>query len=266
MHLELQQQQTGNHPAASFQSATRGNNVEYLFDRAACKTCSLFGICNHGNDARNLSSSVTNPGKFTRPLQKGDYLFRQGDKVSNIHVIRTGGVKLLFTSHDGTDQILNFYLRGDILGLGDIDSGLHSCSAIALETTSVCKLPYDKLQSICRTQPHLYDLLFKMASREIAHEHSKMVLLGQKQSDERFASFLLDLAMRNSKNGYSSRKINLSMSRHDIAKYLCLADETISRIITKFCNDSLLEVSKRSVHIPDLDQLARKAGVVRRLD
>jgi CRP/FNR family transcriptional regulator len=260
MPLKLQSKLTSSHNAARFHASTPEDNVEYLFKQAVCKPCSLFGLCDHSDRDRNLSSGSAKV--HSRPLHKGAYLFRQGEALRNIYIIRTGGIKLLFTSFDGTEQILNFYLRDDILGLGDIESGQYSCSAIALETTSVCKLPYDRLLAACQHEPRLYDQLFRLAARGIAHEHSKMILLGQKQSEERFASFILDLANRNKNNGCSNLEFNLSMSRHDIAKYLCLADETVSRMMTKFCNERLLEVSRRSIRICDHDQLARKAGLM----
>lgn len=263
--MKVQQQASIGRHVARLDSAVRENNVEILFKEAACKPCSLLGLCNYSKEHGQGFSTKSHLTEQIRPLHKGDYLFRQGEKSTSIYVIRSGTVKLLFTSHDGTEQILNFYLRGEILGLGDIEAGQHSCSAIALETTSVCRLPYEKLQSASLGNPRLYDQLFKIASREIAYEHSKMVLLGQKQSDERFAAFILDLAARNRKNGYSYNEFNLSMSRHDIAKYLCLADETISRMITKFCKEKLLQVSKRTIRICDHDRLAKRAGLMSRL-
>jgi CRP/FNR family transcriptional regulator len=262
--LKPQLQTVTGEQTVRFNPALRANNVEPLLKETSCKPCSILGLCVHGGNAQD-PASAGHLGEQMRPLHKGDYLFRQGEKARNIYVIRSGGVKLLYTSQDGTEQILNFYLRGEILGLGDIESGVHSCSAIALETTGACRLPYEKLQSACLDNPRLYDQLFRIASREIAYEHGKMVLLGQKQSEERFAAFILDLAGRNKKNGYSYSEFNLSMSRHDIAKYLCLADETISRMITKFCSEKLLEVSKRAIRICNHDRLAKKAGLLSQL-
>lgn len=239
----------------------RGSNVEFLFNETACKPCALQGLCSEGRGDTGFANA-SHIGEPMRPLHKGDHLFHQGEVSRSIYVIRSGGVKLLFTSHDGTEQILNFHLRGEILGLGDIESGQRSCSAIALETTSVCKIPYEKLQAACLKNPRLYDQLFRMASREIAYEHSKRVLLGQKQSEERFAAFILDIAGRNKNNGYSYNEFNLTMSRHDIAKYLCMADETISRMITKFCREKLLQVKKRAIRICDHARLAKRAGLI----
>jgi len=239
----------------------REDNVELLFNQVTCSPCSVSGLSVHSGGNHSLSSYSEHIGVQLRPLHKGEYLFRQGDMLRNIYLIRSGGVKLLHTSHDGTEQILNFYLRGDMLGLGDVESGLHSCSAIALETASICKFPYDKLQSVCLHEPRLYDHLFRMASREIAYEQTKTVLRGQKLSEERFATFILDLSSRNRKNGYSQREFNLKMSRHDIANYLCLADETVSRLMSKFCAGGLLEVNKRSIRINDIEKLSKMAGV-----
>ena len=233
--------------------------LSLVYDRLLCKTCSINRICPQGRDECGKSGGYEQG--IVRPLQKGEFLFRQGDRLTSIHIIRAGGVKLLHTNYDGNEQILNFYLKGEVLSLGDVEAGIHTTSAIALETTSVCKVPYDRIEAFCREEPRLYDLLFRMASREIANEHARMLLLGQKQSEERFASFILDMADRNRRNGYSPREFNLTMSRHDIAIYLCLADETVSRLITKFCNDEVLEVDKRSIRINDHARLARKAGV-----
>jgi len=261
MLMESQLQLTDNHNSVKFRPTSRENNVEFIINQASCSPCSVFGLCSHGDKDHSSSWHAGHPGVQSSTLHKGEYLFRQGDKLLNIYVIRSGGVKLLFIAPDGTEQILNFYLRGEVLSLGDIEAGVHSCSAIALETTSICKLPYDKLQSVCQREPRLYDQLFRMASKEIAYEQTKMVLLGQRQSEERFATFILDLASRNRKNGYSQREFNLTMSRHDIANYLCLADETVSRLMSKFCTDGLLEVNKRSVRISDIGKLSEKAGV-----
>lgn len=262
--MKALQQTVSTAKVIQFERAMSANTVGSLFNESACKPCSLLGLCPSGKSESGFAGA-RHLGEQVRPLHKGEYLFRQGEKASNIYVIRSGGIKLLFNSHDGIEQILNFYLRGDILGLADIEAGVHSCSAIALETTSVCKLSFEKLQNTCQTNPQMYDRLFRIASREIAYEHSKMVLLGQKQSEERFAAFILDLAGRNKKNGYSYNEFNLSMSRHDIAKYLCLADETISRMITKFCKEKLLEVSKRAIRICDHAKLAKKAGQLAQL-
>lgn len=262
MTAKLQQASGASTPVLSYHAEqpyhTEQPAPALLYDRLLCKTCSINRICPQGRDGLGMSAGYEQG--IVRPLQKGEYLFRQGDRLTSIHIIRAGGVKLLHTSYDGMEQILNFYLKGEVLSLGDVETGIHTTAAIALETTSVCKVPYDRVQAACREEPRLYDLLFRLASREIANEHAKMLLLGQKQSEERFASFILDMAGRSRRNGYSPREFNLTMSRHDIAIYLCLADETVSRLITKFCNDEVLKVDRRSIRINDPERLSRKAG------
>jgi len=248
------------HTSSTSASDTPGN-IEYLFNKSSCKPCFLNGLCPQSRDDSKLFGYIEQLAIQPRPLQRGDYLFRQGDKLLNIYVIRSGGVKVLFNAHDGTEQILNFYLRGGIIGLSDIESGIHGTSAIALDTTGICKLPYDRLMSLSHSNNHLYDQLFKMVSRQLTYEHMKMVLLGQKQSEERFASFILEMATRNNKNGHAHNEFDLSMSRHDIANYLCLADETISRLIAKFSAENLLLVDKRSIRICNLDKLGARAGI-----
>lgn len=228
---------------------------------SACRSCLLKVHCQTGNPYTGVSGYTGGMTIQPRALQRGEYLYHQGDSLQYLYVIRSGSIKQLFNSWHGTEQIINFYMRGQSLGLGDIQSGSHGSSAVALETTSVCKLNYGKLQTLCKQYPDLYDRLFSIVSGEIYHEQTKMLMHGQKQSEERLATFILDMAARYKNNGYSFNAFNLPMSRHDIANFLWVADETISRLITKFCDDKLLEIDKRSVRIADYDGLLQKAGI-----
>jgi CRP/FNR family transcriptional regulator len=239
----------------------RNTRMSATSQTSSCRNCLMKLHCQSGNPYTGTSGYSGGITVQPSALQRGEYLYRQGDSMQYLYVIRSGSIKLLFNSWDGEEQIINFYMRGQTLGLGDIQSALHGSSAVALETTSVCKLNYDKLQSLCKKNPDLYNRLIKLVSGEVYHEQTKMLMHGQKQAEERLASFILEIASRNKNNGYSFNAFNLPMSRHDIANFLWVADETISRLITKFCDDKLLEINKRSVRITDYDSLLDKAGI-----
>ena len=102
--------------------------------------------------------------------------------------------------------------------------------------------------------------LFNIAAKEIAAVRNLQLLMSQRSSEERLAVFLLNLSAHRERFGYSRNSLYLSMARHDIANYLGLACETVSRIFTKFSSEGLLEVKKRYIQICDFDRLTSVAN------
>jgi len=184
-----------------------------------------------------------------------DLLFKQGEPNHLIYAIRSGSLKTYTTTSDGEEQVLGFHLPGEIVGLAGLDESIHSCNALALETCSICELPLDGLEEICMSVPSLHKQLLRLISREISQDHKMLLLLAKKNSDQKVATFLLSLSGRFKMRGLSRDEFNLSMSRKDIANYLGLAVETVSRILTKFSEEDVLEVTRRSIQIVDHDRL-----------
>lgn len=237
------------------------SNVSFLVNRISCVSCMIKNICLHDGSGSALRDSLVKLAQHPRPLHRGEHLFHQGDAFHNLYIVRTGSVKLYLTTCGGTEQILNFYFPGELLSLDSVRNRQHRTSAIALGTTSVCKLPFDRLMKLCHRQPQLYDDLFSLASNEISGKHSVMLMLGQKPIDERFAAFLLDITERCSTRDAPTDEIQLSMSRHDIANYLCVADETVSRLFTRFATEKVLDTRVRSIRILDYHRLRELANV-----
>lgn len=237
------------------------NHVSILPRQISCKSCDLQKLCSSLAGDTGLSGTGNTITEHPRPLHRGEHLFRQGDLFRHLYVVRTGSIKLYLTSYDGSEQTLNFYFPGELLSLDSIASQQHKTSAIALDTTSVCRLPFEQVKRFCHQQPELYDQLFLLAGREIANEHNMTLTLGQKQAEEKFAAFLLDIARRYKNNQYDHRQLELCMSRHDIANYLCLADETISRLFSKFSAQGILNTNRKFVAILDFARLREIANM-----
>ncbi len=234
---------------------TDKSNVSFLNTHISCKNCQLKAFCSKLEPDTAISQQTDNITEHPRPLHRGEHLFRQGDEFRNLYVVRAGGIKLYITTADGTEQILNFYFPGELLSLDSIKSRRHKTSAVALDTTSVCKLSFDKAMTLCHQHTDMYDILFNLAGEEIAGEHNMMLTLGQKPAAEKFAAFLLGTAARHKKSGHYHRELHLCMSRHDIANYLCLADETISRMFSKFSTAGILKASNKTIEILDFKAL-----------
>jgi CRP/FNR family transcriptional regulator len=202
-------------------------------------------------DVERLDSIV----KRSRPLHRGDHLFRGGDAFRCLFAVKTGSIKSYVASEDGTEQVLGFHLPGELIGLSAIQSGFHCNSAKVLETTAVCEIPFDRLEELTASIPGLQRQMYRIMSKEIVNDTDMLLLLGKKSADERLAAFLLSLSERFHKRGFSATEFNLSMSRHDIGSYLGLAVETVSRLFTRFQEDGLVRVERRHIELLDLERL-----------
>ncbi|MCL2162494.1 MAG: helix-turn-helix domain-containing protein, partial [Betaproteobacteria bacterium] len=154
-------------------------------------------------------------------------------------------------------QVTGFQMTGEILGLDGIDTGEHSCNAIALEDSEVCVISYPKLEELARVVEGLLRQFHKVMSREIVHDHSIMMLLGSMRAEERLAAFLLDMSQRFTARGFSPTEFHLRMTREEIGSYLGLKLETVSRAFSHFQEDGLISVQQKHIRIIDGDGLKK---------
>lgn len=185
-------------------------------------------------------------------------LFRNGEALRGLYVVKTGSVKTYVS--DGKEQVLGFHLPGELIGLGAIEQHCHSRSAKVLETSAICEIPYLPLEQLASSLPMLQRQLYRLLSRELNQHSEMLLLLGRKPAAERLATFLNDLSQRFGRRGLSATEFTLSMSRHDIGNYLGLAVETISRLFSRFQADGLLQVDRKQIKLLDGAALKRLSG------
>lgn len=231
------------------------NIIDLSSARVACQDCGLFQLCLPegigGTDLDLLDSII----KRRRPIKRGEHLFRVGDPFQAIYAVRSGSIKTYIPTEDGYEQVIGFHLPGELVGLDAISGNCHPCDAKALETTSICEIPFERLEELSEPIPTLRHQLLKIMSREILHEQSLLMLLGKKNAEERLASLLISLSGRYQQRGFSPTEFNLSMSRNDIGNYLGLVVETVSRLFTRFQEDGLLTVQRKHICVLDLPRL-----------
>ncbi|XGA80615.1 fumarate/nitrate reduction transcriptional regulator Fnr [Halomonas sp. CH40] len=224
-------------------------------NEARCQTCSLSSLC------LPLALELDDMGQFDAiirrraPLKKGEPLFRQGDRFTSVFAVRSGSLKQLTTEGSGTDQLTNFYLPSELVGLDGIDERHYPGSVVALETTTVCEIPFDRLDLLSEELPELRGQLYRSMSKELRDDRRMMRLLSRKTADQRLATFLVTLSERFRRRGYSPYSFRLSMARADIGNYLGLAVETVSRILSRFQSQGVVAVSGREVNILDMPLL-----------
>jgi CRP/FNR family transcriptional regulator len=189
-----------------------------------------------------------------RPLQRGDSLYRVGDRFHSLFAVRSGALKTIMITPDGDEQIIGFHMPGELLGFDGL-SDYYNCNAVALERTSVCDLPLNRVEELSRVIAGLHRQLCSIMGRELNTDQAMLLLLAKLSADDRLAAFLLSLSKRFAQRGFSESRFILAMSRHDIANYLGLAPETVSRVFARFQQDGLLSVNRREIEIHDMDTL-----------
>ncbi len=215
--------------------------------KAACGNCSLYELCLPvGLDPADIDE-LDRIVDHRRPVARGMSVFRVGDIFHALYAIRTGSVKTYTITIDGGEQITGFHLPGDIIGLDAISASHHPCGAETLETTSLCELPFPRLEDLTTVIPGLGRQLLRIMSREIHSDGELLTLLGKRSAEERLAALLLSLSSRLHRRGLSAREFNLSMSRNDIGNYLGLAVETVSRLFTRFQQQGLISVRNKYI-------------------
>jgi CRP/FNR family transcriptional regulator len=223
--------------------------------KVACSTCSLRESCLPLGlslpDIERLEELVA----ASKRLRRGERLFRVGDTFESLYAIRVGFLKTTALSADGHEQVMGFHMAGELVGLDGISNGTHTCEAVALEDTDVCVIPYSGIEAVASAVPKLRNHFHKVMSREIVREHGAMLLLGTMNADERLAVFLLNLALRFEARHYSRTEFVLRMTRAEIGSLLGLKLETVSRTLSRFAQDGLLEVNQKHVRIVNLDGL-----------
>ena len=224
-------------------------------DKALCSSCRLSGTCfPQGLDRDDVQELETLVRHF-RPIHRGEHVFRTGDKFQNIYAVRSGTVKVYRLSAGFEEQIIGFYLPGEVLGFNSIEQGEYVCSAVALETSSFCAFPFSLLEEVCRCIPALQHQVFRLMSKEIVFSNEMMMSHCGKDARQKVAIFLLSLSNRYQYQGYSAREFRLTMSRREIGIYLGLALETVSRTLSRMQEDNLITVDRKSVMINDLPAL-----------
>ena len=242
----------------TYRFADRANPIADDGDDAHfCSTCAFSGACiQAGYDKaalRDLHVLVEHVG----PYPAGTHVFRRSDRFSAIYAVRSGTAKTIVNGTDGNEQVLGFYIPGEVVGLDAIYPEHYPCDAIALEPTYFCRFSFSAISTLATRMPGLQQQLFRLLSKQLGMTAR---LAGNHTADERVAAFLVDLAERYAAQGFPARHLKLAMSRRDMADYLRLAAETVSRILTRFRDSGLITSDAREVEVLDplrLTQLAR---------
>lgn len=226
-----------------------------------CSTCAFSAAClEQGYDKthlRELHVLVEHIG----PFHEGEHIFREGDPFNAIAAVRGGTVKTYVNDANGREQVQGFFLPGEVIGLNAISQARYPCNAVALDTVILCRFSFPNIAELATRMPGLQQHLFKLLSQDIG---KAALLAGNYSADERMAAFLISMSRRYAARGFSPNRFLLTMTRTDIANYLRLAAESVSRVFRRFQDEGLIGVDRRDIEILDRQRLEELAQSVLR--
>ena len=228
--------------------------------QVVCRDCSLSALCLpvslEGKDLEAFDSIV----KRNRLLRKGEHLILEGDAFKSVFIVRSGALKAYMATSEGEEQVTGFFLPSEMLGVSGVDRGVYPISALALETTMICEIPYERLELLSEELPDLRRQVLKAVGRRLREDQYMKFLLSKKNADERVATFIINLATKFGRRGFSLQAFRLVMSRGEMGNYLGLAVETVSRVFSRFQKIGLINANGKEIEITNLIELCNMSG------
>jgi len=222
-----------------------------------CSSCNMREMCLPAGLCPEDMQRIEGLVYARRRVKRGEALFNAGDTFGSIYAIRSGFFKTSVIDGEGREQVTGFCMGGELLGLDGLGAGRYNGTAVALEDSEACVLPFALVEELSHDIRPLQRQLHSVLSREIVRDHGVMMLLGSMRAEERLATFLLNLSRRFLRRGYSSSEFHLRMTREEIGSYLGLKLETVSRLFSAFQKDDLIDVQQKHVRIRDIAGLER---------
>jgi len=206
-----------------------------MFDTATqaspCHSCARRKTCLGGALVENMNERA--PTVTRCVIDKGNHLFRSGDTADTLYVVRSGATKTYVVSAEGEEEIRGFQLANDVAGLDAVCSDAHRGNAKAIGRTWVCRLPAAAVRARMGESSSFRERVLSSLGREFERLHT-MLHRERCSADQRVASFLLAQLPVNSSGATEAQDaLELPMSRTDLARYLDLATETVSRVFTR---------------------------------
>lgn len=186
----------------------------------------------------------------TMPFEKGEEVYGEGEKAECIYKVLSGAIRTHNILQDGRRQIGGFYLPGDLFGL---EAGeRYSMSAEAVANANILVIRRRAIAAASQREPRVIAMLLNATAQELDRARNHALLL-VKTAQERVASFLLEMASR-----LPGDTVELPMCRQDIADYLGLTIETVSRTLTQLGNLRAIEIpSSRRIVLRNPKALAQ---------
>lgn len=238
-------------------------NLRWVSNReVSCNYCGLYGMCKLSGLEEKDQARIESFVHRRKKVANGENLIQAGDKVHHLYAVKSGMFKSTRYFDDGREQVVDFHLPGEMIGLESLGEKAFVNTVTALENSSVCAYSLDMLETAAGKQDMDYQrcLMVSMVEK-IQQIQEQSLLMGAQNAEQRVSLFILNIARRFGQHGMPSDLFRLSMLRRDIANYLGLAFETVGRIFKKLEQQGFIETRGRLTQLRNIPELAQVAGI-----
>lgn len=239
---------------------TRQQANDKSHNYVSCDHCAMQPIClpiKTGQQPLKLTSQFLTKRTDS---EQDNTLFKQGDSLENIYAVCSGTYKLTLQNQFGEEKVIGFRFPGELIGDDALHPKTYSHNAIALGDSTVCRVNVAQLMAYTQAVPDLQLSLVELLTRQsYVSQQQFESLISKKSAESLVAAFLLNIAKRQSKGSAMLSVLKLTMSRDNIANFLGLRRETLSRIFAKLQKDQLIEQTNKLITILNRDQLYKLA-------
>ncbi|MBK8287011.1 MAG: helix-turn-helix domain-containing protein [Ahniella sp.] len=223
-------------------------------NRVKCSECALHPLCLPASVSVEEIERLEEIVLQRRPMQRGERLYNAGEPQRAVFVASQGSFKTSVVNEGGEEQTLAFFMPGELIGLDGLAAGIHRCDAVALEPSLVCEVPMGSLERLSQRMPGLQWQLLRNIGKSMTQDQEHLEMMGRKQAQDRLAMFLHGLSERQRALNRPADVLLLSMGRADIASFLGLVIETVSRGLGQMQDNGLISVHGREIRIlkPDV--------------
>ena len=212
------------------------------------------------HELRSIATGAIDAASPAAPMQHvgaQEHLFFEGDARSHIYIVESGWVKLYRTLIDGQRQVVGFANAGSVLGL-EADTH-HANSGEAITAVTVRPIPARRLTGLCKSEPALAEQILRQVARQLSAAQAQLAAVGAQSAEQKLATFLLSIADLCDES--QDREFDLPMRRVDMAEFLGLRLETVSRKMTEFQRRGWIKLTSlyhcRLLHRAALQSLAQ---------
>ena len=220
--------------------------------KISCNNCAVSPVCLPVGLNEREVQKLDRVVQRKPSLKAGQHLCYQHGKFMNFYAVQSGSFKKYTVTGDGREQISEFYLPGEFVGLDAVDSGEYDSSVVSLEPSTVCEIPFEKLLMMASETPSLQRQVIRLMSQRLKYADA---IRHNSQAIERVAAFLLNIVTRYRRYHADQQRIYLSMSRQEIGNYLGLAVETVSRVFTELNRKAVISTHAKELTINDFRRL-----------
>ena len=223
-------------------------------NQTRCATCEIrsYSFCRClKDDQLNIFSKISSEKEF----KNKQTVFLQEEESKNLYNITQGNIKIYKLLRDGRIQIIGFLYPGDFFG--SYKKGKYNYSAESIGDVKLCVFKQEVLDNYLEKNMNLAKELLHMTSHELTLAQDRIGVLGKLNANQRMATFILNISKQRARIGWQDNPISLPMVRQDIADYLGLTLETVSRELTKLKTSNLIKVlSSSQIYLRDKASLS----------